>query len=112
MCAPSRYKSTIHDSAHVLIGQVYVGHEYTVSNLMFASTVEPDNDAIAKKLEWARTQRAKGEWTTPSTIAEELETNPFVRVHHPTVAAFAQRSDPVEVIAEIRRLKTEWGRRK
>jgi len=42
---------------------VYAGHEYTISNLQFASLVEPDNKAIAKKLEWAQSQRVQGLFT-------------------------------------------------
>ena len=48
----------------------------------------------------------------PSTIADELRTNPFMRVRESAVSAYAQREHPVDVMAEIRRLKTEWGRRK
>ena len=91
---------------------VYAGHEYTVSNLQFASLVEPDNIAITRRLEWANAQRAQGLFTVPSTIEDEWATNPFMRVGEAAVAAYAKRSDPVDVIGEIRRLKTEWGRRK
>lgn len=47
--------------------QVYVGHEYTVKNLKFAQTVEPENKAITKKLAECEERRARGEWTVPST---------------------------------------------
>jgi len=53
--------------------KVYFGHEYTASNLRFASVVEPDNDAIADRA----ANMVKP--STPSTIADELATNPFVR---------------------------------
>jgi len=33
--------------------RVYCGHEYTISNLKFARHVEPNNEHIRKKLEWA-----------------------------------------------------------
>jgi hydroxyacylglutathione hydrolase len=53
--------------------RVYFGHEYTASNLRFAAAAEPANaGAIAE-----RARRAVP--TTPSTIADELATNPFVR---------------------------------
>ncbi|KAL2897999.1 Hydroxyacylglutathione hydrolase cytoplasmic [Bienertia sinuspersici] len=61
--------------------RVYCGHEYTVKNLQFALTVEPENTEIAEKLAWAQNQRSAGIPTIPSTIAEELETNPFMRVN-------------------------------
>ncbi|OWM87320.1 hypothetical protein CDL15_Pgr022427 [Punica granatum] len=65
--------------------RVYCGHEYTVKNLQFALTVEPDNAKIQQKLSWAQNQRQKGLPTIPSTIAEELETNPFMRADLPEV---------------------------
>ena len=37
--------------------QLYVGHEYTVKNLEFAMTVEPDSVALEARLEWARSKR-------------------------------------------------------
>ncbi|KAJ8431486.1 hypothetical protein Cgig2_032257 [Carnegiea gigantea] len=65
--------------------RVYCGHEYTVKNLQFALTVEPENTKIAEKLSLAQNQRTAGLPTIPSTIAEELETNPFMRVDVPEV---------------------------
>lgn len=37
---------------------VYCGHEYTLQNLAFGQHVEPNNDDIANKIKWAKTQRA------------------------------------------------------
>jgi hydroxyacylglutathione hydrolase len=67
--------------------RVYFGHEYTASNLRFAAAVEPGNDAIV-----ARATRPAP--TTPSTIADEIATNPFVRTAEPAVIAAAQSQDP------------------
>ncbi|KAJ0101585.1 hypothetical protein Patl1_06794 [Pistacia atlantica] len=63
--------------------RVYCGHEYTVKNLQFALTVEPNNAKIQQKLSWAQQQRQAGFPTVPSTIDEEMETNPFMRVDLP-----------------------------
>ncbi len=60
--------------------RVYCGHEYTQANLRFAAHVEPHNAAVARARERADTLRAKGEPTVPSTIGEELQHNPFLRV--------------------------------
>lgn len=59
--------------------------QYTVKNLQFALTVEPDNARIQQKLSWAQQQRQAGLPTIPSTIEEELETNPFMRVDLPKI---------------------------
>lgn len=69
--------------------QVYCGHEYTESNLVFAAHVEPDNLAAQWKLDRVREIRkhAAADWhdatpeemTVPSTLADERATNPFLR---------------------------------
>jgi hydroxyacylglutathione hydrolase len=68
--------------------RLYVGHEYTVKNLEFAAHAEPDNGDVAGRLAWARAERAAGRLTVPSTIADELATNPFLRAG--SVEAFAR----------------------
>ncbi|XP_013063080.2 hydroxyacylglutathione hydrolase, mitochondrial-like isoform X3 [Biomphalaria glabrata] len=60
--------------------KVYCGHEYTVNNLKFAESVEPNNKQLISKLELAKTLRQSGKPTIPSTIKEELSFNPFMRV--------------------------------
>lgn len=52
--------------------RVYFGHEYTAANLAFAAHVEPANEAIAARRRELKTP------TTPSTIADERATNPFL----------------------------------
>ena len=85
--------------------RVYCGHEYTVSNLRFAVHAEPENRAAAEKLERAKAMRERGEPTVPSTIGEELATNPFLRAGEPTLAAHFPGATPVDVFAAVRRAK-------
>ena len=59
--------------------QVFCGHEYTQSNGRYALHAEPDNPAIAQRMAEVDRLRAAGEPTVPTTIAQELATNPFVR---------------------------------
>lgn len=33
---------------------VFCGHEYTVKNLQFAKSIEPSNDHVTQKLQWAQ----------------------------------------------------------
>ena len=63
--------------------RVYFGHEYTASNLEFAAHAEPDNAQVRSRAESLVTP------STPSTIGDELATNPFVRAK--TAAEFAAR---------------------
>lgn len=38
---------------------VYCGHEYTLQNLKFAKHVEPNNEDIMHRIEWAKKQRSE-----------------------------------------------------
>ena len=80
---------------------VYCAHEYTFANLNFAREVEPYNEALAKRLDAARSARAEGRPTVPSTIAEELETNPFLRCNQSAVIAAAENHSGLDVPAEV-----------
>ena len=71
--------------------EVYCGHEYTVSNLEFACGVEPDNRTLSDRLESARSAVSGGRPTVPSSLVEELETNPFLRCREPSVVDAAGR---------------------
>ncbi|KAK6936579.1 Metallo-beta-lactamase [Dillenia turbinata] len=88
--------------------RVYCGHEYTVKNLQFAQTVEPTNEKISQKLAWAQQQRQAGLPTIPSTIEEELETNPFMRVDLPQLQEAVGCKSPVDALQEIRQRKDNW----
>lgn len=59
---------------------VYCSHEYTLGNAKFALHVEPDNLAIQQRANEIEQLRSQNLPTIPSTIALELETNPFLRV--------------------------------
>jgi hydroxyacylglutathione hydrolase len=58
---------------------LYCGHEYTLANARFAIHAEPDNAAVAARLDEVRALREAGEITLPTSVAQERETNPFVR---------------------------------
>jgi hydroxyacylglutathione hydrolase len=59
--------------------RVYCGHEYTQSNGRYALVAEPDNQAIRDRMARVDAMRVAGEATIPTTIGEELATNPFLR---------------------------------
>ena len=59
--------------------RVYCGHEYTEKNLEFALTLEPGNQRLREKYESVRHLRAHSRPTVPTTLEDELATNPFLR---------------------------------
>lgn len=58
---------------------LYCAHEYTLANARFAAHAEPGNAAIAARLSETEALRAAGAVTLPTSVAQERETNPFVR---------------------------------
>jgi hydroxyacylglutathione hydrolase len=54
--------------------------------------------------------RSRGLPTVPSTLAEELATNPFLRPDNPAIRSTLQmnNADDWQIFAEIRRLKDEF----
>ncbi len=89
---------------------VYSSHEYTQANAAFALSVDPDNAALKARAAKVDELRAAGEATVPTTLAEELETNPFVRPADAAIRAhlgMAGASD-AEVFAEIRTRKDNF----
>jgi len=87
------------------------GHEYTLANLRFAATVEPDNPARSAYAARASAAVAEGRPTLPSTIALERAVNPFLRIDQPVVqhALREWSGDPlagrVALFAALRRWK-------
>lgn len=67
------------------------GHEYTESNARFALHVDPDNAALKAEAEAAGALRAAGRPTVPTTLAQELAANPFLRAAD--LAEFAARRE-------------------
>ena len=90
-------------------------HEYTLSNLQFARTVEPGNAKLLHYSSQCEALRANDQPTLPSYIALERDINPFLRVRHTAVAQAAHdhdaqvnQADAVAVLAALRQWKNEF----
>jgi hydroxyacylglutathione hydrolase len=59
--------------------KIYCSHEYTLANLQFAKTVEPNNTDIDTRIASTLALRQRNLPTVPSTLEIELQTNPFLR---------------------------------
>ncbi|ROU03537.1 hydroxyacylglutathione hydrolase [Histidinibacterium lentulum] len=86
------------------------GHEYTASNARFALTIEPDNPKLISRADAIDAARAEGRPTVPSTLKEELETNPFLRADALPVRTGVGMGDApaAEVFAEVRARKDRF----
>lgn len=94
--------------------RVYCAHEYTMSNIRFALAVEPGNARLVERKSRDGALRAANRPTVPSTIADELDTNPFLRWTSPEVVASASKragrplDSDVEVFTAVREWKNEF----
>ena len=90
--------------------RIYCGHEYTLANLRFAATVEPDNRDIAERITATIALRDEDQPTVPATLELEKRTNPFLRVQVPAVKSAASRfaGRPVEQGAEVFGAVRRW----
>ena len=93
--------------------RVCCAHEYTASGLVFARTVEPENQALISHQVQVRHLREQQQPSLPSSIGLEKAINPFLRTHLDTVAHAVQRfdpavQDPVGVFAALRTWKNQF----
>lgn len=93
---------------------VCCAHEYTLSNLKFASAVEPGNADLKAYVQACESLRAAGQPTLPSTIEIECKINPFLRCSAPEVIGSAQHHagrplpDAAAVLSELREWKNSF----
>ena len=89
---------------------IYCGHEYTLTNARFAVSIDPDNSALAQRMQEIQAQRDAGEATLPTTLAAELTTNPFLRADDPVLksAMGMNGASDIEVFAAIRQGKDNF----
>jgi hydroxyacylglutathione hydrolase len=89
---------------------IYCGHEYTEANGRFALSVEPGNAALRKRTAHVASQRARNEMTCPASLADELQTNPFMRCGSAEIRKnlALERAADAEVFAELRTRKNNF----
>ncbi|KAI1883933.1 hypothetical protein AGOR_G00221180 [Albula goreensis] len=92
--------------------KVFCGHEYTIKNLKFALKVEPENERVKEMLTWARGRDDDDKPTVPSTLVDEFDYNPFLRLTEKAVQKFTGKTDPVEVLRVLRKEKDIFSKPK
>jgi hydroxyacylglutathione hydrolase len=93
---------------------VCCAHEYTISNIRFAKSVDGGNPALLEREQADQGSRARGLPTLPSTLELERATNPFLRCAEATLVEAAQALsghgplNEVEVFAALRSAKDSF----
>jgi len=87
--------------------RLYCAHEYTQANGKFALTLEPENLQLQHRVQQVDTLRKQQNPTVPSTLEQELASNPFLRENSPAIqqAIHMTGQTPAAVFAKIRQLK-------
>jgi hydroxyacylglutathione hydrolase len=95
--------------------RIFFGHEYTEFNLRFAAQVDPVNPALDPRIARVRKMRKADQPSTPSTLEEELATNPFLRIEDGAIIDQLERehnlgsTDRVRVFAALRQQRNNFS---
>ena len=93
---------------------VYGGHEYTLANIRFALTIEPDNPELKARQLLEIEKRHQGKATLPTRLGIEKRTNPFLRCHLNSVRDSVEQisgkifANEAEVFARLRLIKDHF----
>ncbi len=91
--------------------KIFCAHEYTQANLRFCLTIEPNNLDLQQRYQTVINMRKQGIATVPSTLAQEIKTNVFLRTRQPqvqqSVKAYIGRDliDDIDCFAVLRSWK-------
>ena len=89
---------------------VYCGHEYTLSNYKFALSVDRENEHLISANSRAISLRAIGKPTMPSSIDDEMKTNPFLRIYEKALQESCGQGslDPIQILHNVRDMKNRF----
>lgn len=87
-------------------------HEYTEANLRFALSLLPQDRAIGRRMAEVQALRAEGRPSLPSTLAEERQSNVFLRCEDPALikALADDREEPVDRLSVFTSLRARKDR--
>jgi hydroxyacylglutathione hydrolase len=89
--------------------RVFCGHEYTAQNMMFALSVEPENEDLHKRGSEVMELRKTGRPTVPLNLGEEKKLNPFLRADDAGLMKFCDvKESPAACFAVLRGMKDDF----
>lgn len=87
---------------------LYCTHEYTLANIRFALTVEPENMALQHYSQLCQQKRQLSQATLPVMLADEKEINPFLRCENNMLQTKYQQSSALALFALLRQAKDQF----
>lgn len=93
-----------------LATQVYCTHEYTLHNINFALSLEPNNLALLQRQQATIALRQKQQASLPSTIGLELASNPFLRCNSLEIQASLglKNASELQVFTAMREMRNHY----
>ena len=90
--------------------KLYCAHEYTLANIKFAKSVDGQNKDLLEREKRCKALRERNEATVPTTVGEEMRTNPFCRSGDEKIRKFLgmEEKRDVEVFARLRTMKDNF----
>ena len=88
--------------------KIYCGHEYTLNNLKFALSIDPENEDLKKYGAWINKQNIDSRPTIPFELSKELKINPFLRCDDNYFFELYQSEDPIEIFKKMRQAKDNF----
>lgn len=98
--------------------QIFPAHEYTLSNIAFAESIEPENTELKQLKKQAKEKRLANIPTLPTLLKTEKAINPFLRVTEDSIISTAKNHTKMnknqtslstsEIFATIRQLKDHF----
>ena len=87
---------------------IYCGHEYTLSNVKFALSINPHNPDLQKYANWVKHQEEEHRPTLPTKLLDQLKCNPFLQCDHEHFQKLYKSTDPIEVFRQMRKAKDNF----
>lgn len=88
--------------------RVWCAHEYTLSNLNFAITIESNNLDLQNRYEEVKIARQENKPTIPAWLGNEKMTNPFLRWDSPEIQSAMGFSESSRVFGRLRAMKDNF----
>lgn len=91
--------------------KIYSSHEYTLSNLQFALSVEPDNKELQLYFSKVQDLRNKNYSTLPTNLGLEKKINPFLRTNSREIRRNLkmQNESDLEIFTKLRMMKNQFS---
>ena len=91
--------------------KIYCAHEYTLNNINFAKSIEPDNADLLQRETDVKKLRTENKPSVPTTLGMEKKINPFLRCAEKNLISKFQDIKllkDIEIFSHIRKLKDNF----